>query len=198
MPTTVKGRRTRRDLLNAAKTLFIERGYGSTRISDITNLAATSYGSFYHYFATKEAVAAELFNEMSGEILAAAYTLSRDDLDPISRIADANRRYLRSAYDTREMIAILEELALANESFRKIKLRIRRPFVARNAAGIAKLQKLGYADPALDPELTASILGGMVEHMTHLWFIHNEPYDEDAATDALTRIWANALRLPME
>lgn len=198
IPTTAKGRRTRRDLLDAAKTLFVERGYNSTRISDIAAFAGTSYGAFYHYFASKEAVAAGIFNEMSGEILAASYTNTRSPQDPIVRIRDANRRYLQAAYQNRELIAILEELALDNEVFRGIKLRIRTPYVRRNAAGIAKLQRSGLADSSLDPDLTASMLGGMVEYMTHLWFIHEEPYDEDEAVLTLTRLWANALRLPSE
>lgn len=59
-PDAVAGRRDRRKaesrqrLLEAARKLFVERGYHGTRPQDISRLAEVGYGTFYLYFADKK------------------------------------------------------------------------------------------------------------------------------------------------
>jgi AcrR family transcriptional regulator len=42
------------ELLEAALTIFAERGYASTRLEDIAAAVGVTKGTIYHYFATKE------------------------------------------------------------------------------------------------------------------------------------------------
>lgn len=85
-PTTQRGRRTRGALVAASRELFEERGFRETRISDIAERSGTSYGTFYHYFETKEAVLHELFTTVAGEMFSASQ-MGRDvPDDPIARI----------------------------------------------------------------------------------------------------------------
>jgi AcrR family transcriptional regulator len=44
----------RDQIVNAALTLFLEKGYQTTTIQDIIDAAKCSKGGFYHYFASKE------------------------------------------------------------------------------------------------------------------------------------------------
>jgi len=50
--------------LTAARRPFETRGYVDTRVADITRQAKVSYGSFYTYFPSKEAVFAEVVEGM--------------------------------------------------------------------------------------------------------------------------------------
>ncbi len=50
----------RLDILVAAKTIFAEKGYNATSISDIAKEANISYGSVYWYFDSKESLFEEL------------------------------------------------------------------------------------------------------------------------------------------
>jgi AcrR family transcriptional regulator len=52
---------TRRRLLESALTLFKEKGFDAVSIDEITQVAGTSKGSFYTYFATKSDIITEEF-----------------------------------------------------------------------------------------------------------------------------------------
>ena len=49
-----QGKETMRRLLDAAMEAIDERGYHSTRVKDVVDLANTSHGTFYLYFSNKE------------------------------------------------------------------------------------------------------------------------------------------------
>jgi AcrR family transcriptional regulator len=194
-PSTARGRRTRSALIHGAREVFEEMGFRDARIQDIAARAGTSYGVFYHYFKTKEAVLGELFTTITGEMFTASRPSREGPSDPWSRIADANRRYLAAARRNARLLAVIEEMAIRDPHFRELKLQIRAPFLQRNEEGIRRLQERGLADPDLDPVLAATMLGGMVEHFSLLWFVHGVEYDEDAAVETLTRLWGQAIGL---
>ena len=61
---TEQGNERKQQLLQAAEQLFTEKGYGSTRISDICAAAGVAKGLFYWYFPTKESLFAEQVRTM--------------------------------------------------------------------------------------------------------------------------------------
>jgi AcrR family transcriptional regulator len=197
-PITTRGRRTRAALVSAAREAFEELGFRDARISDITERAGTSYGVFYHYFDSKESILHELFTVVTGDMYNASQTSSGMTGSPIEKIRAANRQYLAVAARNARLIATIEELAFREPQFRELKLRIREPFVRRNEAGIRRLQERGLADPKLDAATAASMLGGMIEHFSMLWFVHGVDYDEALAVETLTSLWAHAIGLPTE
>lgn len=194
-PTTTRGRRTRAALVSAARDAFEELGFRDARISDIAARAGTSYGVFYHYFDSKESILHELFTVVTGEMYNASQAQNGSSGGPVDRIRSANRQYLVVAARNARLVAMIEELAFRDPTFRELKLRIRDPFVQRNEAGIRRLQERGEADPDLDAAMAATMLGGMMEHFTMLWFVHGVEYDEDAAVETLTRLWAQSIGL---
>ena len=62
---------TRRKLLNAARSVFAEKGLDLTTISDITERADVGKGTFYYHFKKKDGVVAELIRDLLGELVAA-------------------------------------------------------------------------------------------------------------------------------
>lgn len=193
-PTTARGRRTRSALVTAAREVFEEVGFRGARVSEIATRAGTSYGVFYNYFTGKDIIFDEVFTGVMGEMFSASQAPTGVD-DPVEKIRASNRRYLTVAARNARLIAALEELALRDPQFRELKLRIRQPFLQRIEAGIRRFQEQGLTDPHLDPRIAASMLGGMIEHFSMLWFVYEVEYDEDIAVDTLTRLWAQALGL---
>ena len=62
-----QGRRTMRKLLDAAMVAFDRRGYHATRVNDVVEIAKTSHGTFYLYFANKEDLLRALVTEAAAE-----------------------------------------------------------------------------------------------------------------------------------
>ena len=70
-----KGDLRKQEILRTAEELFCKNGYVQTSVQDIINLLNTSKGSFYHHFASKEALlegiccarASDIFSSASAE-----------------------------------------------------------------------------------------------------------------------------------
>lgn len=70
-----------RDVLEAAATLFAERGYAATSVRDIGERVGLLGGSLYHYIRSKEALFVRIHNtalEVSGARIRAAIEAQRD------------------------------------------------------------------------------------------------------------------------
>jgi AcrR family transcriptional regulator len=64
-PKTVRGKRTKENLLRAAETEFGEKGYHEAAVSGITHRAGVALGTFYTYFDSKEEIFQALVYYMS-------------------------------------------------------------------------------------------------------------------------------------
>lgn len=80
-PRTKPPRARRADLLDAAQTLFVERGIAATTLDEITRRAGVAKGTFYLYFPSKEHVVVALQQRFSERFAArtAAAVAAQDD-----------------------------------------------------------------------------------------------------------------------
>ncbi len=65
-----KSKETKKRILEAAKTLFVERNYGKVPIADIAAQAKVSTGALYHHFSSKEDIYLQMMHHYLGEIRA--------------------------------------------------------------------------------------------------------------------------------
>jgi len=59
----LKGEQTREQIINAAKKLFMQRGYYNTSIYDLFESARITKGAFYHHWKTKEDLALTILDQ---------------------------------------------------------------------------------------------------------------------------------------
>lgn len=94
---TEQGRERKQQLIDAALTLFAERGYAATRILDICDRAGVAKGLFYWYFPTKLDLFAELVRSMRQRLRrtqADAMAGGGDALDRLRLGTEASVRFM--------------------------------------------------------------------------------------------------------
>ncbi len=84
----------RQELVEAASTVFMQKGYAATTVSDITQAAGTAHGTFYVYFEDKEsvfdAVAQYHVTRVLDTVKAIAETPDKSALEKIAEILRVN------------------------------------------------------------------------------------------------------------
>jgi AcrR family transcriptional regulator len=204
---TERGRRTRANLVKAARVVFEESGYLDARISDIAKHANVAHGTFYTYFNSKEEIFREIITEVQHELLAGQDNPApapsgrrprRSLASSVARMEQANRAYIAGYRKNAKMLGLMEQVSTFNDDLRLTRLEMRRAFVLRSSKSIARLQADGHADPVLDPWYAANALCNMVDRFVYTWMVLGEEFEEDRAVATLTRLWAQAIKLPID
>jgi AcrR family transcriptional regulator len=193
-PVTLRGQRTRERLVDAGWRVFESQGFMDARITDITAKAGVATGSFYSYFDSKEELFAEVALRFSNKIYETTATPAEQRIDDLRVRIDANnRRYLKAYRENAQMLKVIEQMASLNPECARIRREVRRAFVARNERGIRRLQEQGLADPEIDAHTAASALASMIDNFAYVWFVLEEPFDEEVAATTLTRLWLQSI-----
>ena len=82
-------RNTRSKIVSAAWELFYEYGYDNTTVDDIVERSGTSKGSFYHYFAGKDALLSSLSTIFDEKYMALTETMP-PEMDSFERLIYLN------------------------------------------------------------------------------------------------------------
>jgi AcrR family transcriptional regulator/transcriptional regulator with XRE-family HTH domain len=195
---TPRGRRKRAALVEAARSVFEEKGYENCRITDITSRAKAAYGTFYTYFDSKEAIISEIYDELLLDFKAVYQAEPEGASTPAQLIERANRSFLRGYHRHARMMVLLEYMAIFNEKLRDIRLAAHRTHVGRTYRAICEWQREGFVDSDVDAYYAATALGAMVNRSAYYWIALGEQYDEDTAVEQLTLLYCRALGIPYD
>ena len=80
-----KGDIMKQEILNAAEQLFCRNGYEQTSLQDIIDSLHSSKGSFYHHYASKEALLEGICRNRAEQIHTAA-TAAADTVSPVQNL----------------------------------------------------------------------------------------------------------------
>ncbi|SIN81904.1 TetR/AcrR family transcriptional regulator [Vannielia litorea] len=153
---------TRARILDRGRSLVLERGFGGVGLKDILAAAAVPKGSFYHYFASKEAFGCALLEGYVEEYLAA--------LDAVIALpgpaADRMNRYLSGALGTTSVtmadrclvVKLAAEIADLSEDMRQIL----DAGVSQVCTRLAGLLREGAEDGSLVPQPDPERSGAML------------------------------------
>ena len=194
-PLGEQGERTRTKLLEAARAVFLERGYAAARVDDVTQLAGTSHGAFYLYFANKEDILEALAVETAEDMYALADELGGIDGDDafdalrawIGRFVDA---YARHA----PVVAAWITADSQDSRFDRLGREVLSKFSGRIATTIERAVERGMRHP-VEPSTAAVALVSMLERVCYFWLVRGggAGFDRDETIDTLATIWFEAI-----
>jgi AcrR family transcriptional regulator len=181
----------RAKLLDAARTVFAQKGLGEATARDIVRETDLASGTFYNYFRDKEDAFRALLHEMSERSRSLVRAQRREPgLSVDERVANAYRAYFEWALTERELFLVFR----------------------RNAGAIAMMPDTGLMEmgivelfedlseweeagdiPSVDLEYLATAGVGMgFQVATHL--VDRDPPDVEGATRFCTRMFLGGVR----
>lgn len=167
----------KQEILDAAKTLFLTRGYEDTSIQDIMELAGGAKGMFYRFYESKEAVMQALGDRMFLENNPFDAVRGRKDLTGLEKIREMLK--LDQEDETRERIQtqavpVLEDpriLAAAVEANRRVLTPLWRELIeeGRQDGSIRTeyARELSELLPLVNFWLMPSVFPGSLEDIRH-------------------------------
>ena len=150
----------------AARTLFAQRGYEATSISDITRAAGTSHSQFLKYYSGKEELRREIVEEQWTE-LTKAVVLAMTSLPSASGKLRLALNMLVNFLDKDpefRAILLLEQTAVHEDGKVVISNQFRE-FIAVLDDIIEEMKTVGDLKDGVDPQALRSALMGSIEGM---------------------------------
>lgn len=187
-----RGERTRAKLLDAARVAFRGVPWNRARVEDVCRAAGVGHGTYYAYFANKEAVlealvrrhAADLYRLAeqpwtSGDLEADVRKVIGGFVDLCETDRDIREVWVAAAPSVPELHALIAE--------------VRGQFVARVRAAFVAARDAGLARADLDVDVAAVALSAMVEQTVALAQQGEGGIPTARLIDGLTDLWVHAV-----
>jgi len=185
---------TRERLVAAARESFAHRGFASTRVADIVDLAGTSHGTFYTYFEDKRDVLLALTQEAASAIYGAAVAplASSKQESPRDAIRARLMVFFRTYSEWWDVVRTWDHASAIHPEVDELRARIRASIVEQLCRLLARDRERWHLDGGRDLEITAIALTAMVEEFAGRWFALGRTLGT-IEIDQLTALCAGAL-----
>lgn len=193
----LRSEKTRRKILNAAKDVFIEKGFKDATITQIIKKANVGYGTAYTHFKGKDNILIHLMEDVMQQF----FEIAHMEYKPIN-ISEAKKKikqqvvlFLTLARSERQALSVFYEAMGISEKANDQWLKIRNYFVVNIMNDISYVQENGLARKDMDKEIIAKSWFAINEMF--LWEIVNgkdeRPIDEIA--NNIVNLYTNGLYL---
>lgn len=145
-------------LVQAAATLFSERGYDGTAVSDIVARAGVAQGTFYLYFSSKEQALRAVAEDVIARVTAAASQAGLAAGSPLERILVASRVAFESFAKERQLLLAAVHASGTEAHHRVMALELLPRFEAPLELWIRDGIASGQIAPGLEPSYAASFI----------------------------------------
>ena len=195
VPLGRKAARTRAALLEAARTVFTEKGYASTSVGDIAAEAGVSLGAFYQYFRDRADILATLVGEGAQRMLDDASQVWRpsEGRDGVRRVLHAFVTHYRA---TSKFQKVWEEVTHVEGELAALRRELVHTYTSAVAFALRRGQEDGSVRADLDVDGAAVALTAMVDRTCYLRFVFDRQPGQgvEPTVDALTDVWWTAVK----
>jgi AcrR family transcriptional regulator len=195
VPLGRKAARTRAALLDAARSVFTEKGYAATSVGDIASAAGVSLGAYYQYFRDRADILASLVAEGAQRMLDDASQVWRPDegREGVERVLRAFVTHYRA---TAKFQKVWEEVTHVDGELAALRRELVRTYTAAVELALTHGQADGSVRTDLDVVGAAAALTSMVDRTCYLRFVFDRQpgIGVDDTVAILTDIWWTAVK----
>jgi AcrR family transcriptional regulator len=188
---TTRGELTRARLLDAARTAFAGVPWSKARVEDVCRAAGVGHGTFYAYYANKEAVLEALVRRHAAVLyhLADADWTTGDVAQDVRRVIAG---FVALSQEDRDIREVWFAAAPSSPRLAALVGEVRAQFVARIKGALDAARDAGLARADLDVDVAATALAAMVEQAVAL-AQQSGDLATDRLVDGLTDLWVHAV-----
>ena len=197
VPTTSKGQKTRKRLLDAARRVIKRDGFVALRMGDVAAEAKTSLGGLYRYFKNKD----DLFLSLIGDIHKDLYEASRARRhnfrdDPFATLRESNEGYLVHYHANRDIMRAFIEATTVDARVCDMWWWMRQRHVDRFVAALKRDFDITEVE-GVSTRIIAEALASAVEQSAYVWYareaLNATPVPVATAAEVLARLWYRAI-----
>lgn len=191
---------TRENLLDAALTVFSQRGYAKTTLKDIATQAGVTRGAIYWHFGGKMELYGALVNERFTQVNSVLAEVFRDDSTPYDKLRKLLLLTMKYVEENEQYRAILELTLFKTEvieemgEMMKDKKTANNQYIEEYAKIIQKGIELGQFRSDLDVRAAAiaavSLTGGVIS----LWLTSPDIFNLSKTAEAIVDTFLQGLR----
>jgi TetR/AcrR family fatty acid metabolism transcriptional regulator len=189
----------RRRIIDAAVSVFAERGFYNAKVSEIAKAAQVADGTIYLYFKNKEDILIQVFIDAMDEILrrqesALAALEAANKADPGSRLREFIRVHFESVAESRAMAEVITvELRQSSKFMRNTDMK---PF-GRYLGIIKRIVEDGVRTGVFashrDPRVVARAIFGAVDELALEWAMDERHTSLGEAADQVAELFISGL-----
>lgn len=190
----------RRAILEAAKTVFAEKGYDAATLDDIALRAEFAKGTIYLYFSSKEELFLSLMEEEIGKFVDIVTKVRSQSSPPLERVSSLVRKVLTHFEANKEFFRIFtpERGGLTEKHHPELRQRILPKY--REALSLtSKLMKEGMEKKEIresDPMTLSHALTGLVNAMIGRWLLEDRKGSVKKYSKIILSIFFDGVRVP--
>ncbi|PZR15344.1 MAG: TetR/AcrR family transcriptional regulator [Archangium gephyra] len=189
---TVRGQRTRLELLEAAEQVFGERGFEHSSISEITRRAGVALGTFYVYFPHKQAIFTELVDELGERLRETLNAASKDKTTRLEKERAGFRAFFEFAGKHRNLYRIVRQAEFVDaEVYHRYYKRLATSY-SRGLTRAMQVKDIG----TYDTEVIAYALMGIADFIGMRFVVWEDPAALERVTDEVVHFIQYGLLSP--
>ncbi len=162
----------RRQILDAAVTVFSEKGFHKSRVSDVARAGGVADGTIYLYFKSKDAILIAIFEEAMTEMIAGARTAMANVRDPLERLRSFALFHMDNVEAGRDTAKVLQvELRLSNTFMKEYKPTALQQYLDLIGDAIIEGQQRGQVRPEVNPIIARRAFFGALDEIAMQWIL---------------------------
>ncbi len=182
----------RADLLAAARAILAEKGWEAATVSEIVARAGVAQGTFYLYFPSKMALIPVLDEEVNERILAAVRQAAARATSAAEFVNMGVTAVFQELERYRDVLHVIHShiTSLPTKSAWEAQFAPYRKLVTEF---IRQRQATGEIDAAVNPEISARLIIGLINHAADEYYIYNAQVRPDVYIAEVIRFVSRAL-----
>lgn len=179
-----RGDRTRRDLVDAGRALFVDPGYFHASIGDVVDRSGVgTRGAFYHHFHDKAALFRAVFEEVEQDLTLRSLAQPPEGADSWERLVQGLHDFLDAALEpeVQRIILIDGPVVLGWRTLRSIEKR-------NSIAMIEDIVRHAMADGTIDEQPVSELTHMLVAAVEEGALLVAHSTDPDRAREAAARV----------